>query len=108
MAANLTPASNQEIESTTTARPLPNDEEDDEYPGTQTDIANLIYVLFHFYRYSAAKGLGRLTNRLPKHFADQVVESTMELFSLKESDMAWHGGCLALAELGTVQLLFNG
>ena len=30
MAANLTPASNQEIESTTTARPLPNDEEDDE------------------------------------------------------------------------------
>ena len=32
----------------------------------------------------------------------------MELFSLKESDMAWHGGCLALAELGTVQLLLNG
>ena len=30
LAANLTPASNQEIESTTTARPLPNDEEDDE------------------------------------------------------------------------------
>lgn len=24
----------------------------------------------------------------------------MELFSLRESDMAWHGGCLALAELG--------
>lgn len=51
-------------------------------------------------RYSAAKGLGRLTNRLSKDFADQVVESIMNLFSLREYEMAWHGGCLALAELG--------
>jgi hypothetical protein len=28
----------------------------------------------------------------------------MELFSLWESDMAWHGGCLALAELGKIVL----
>jgi len=53
-----------------------------------------------FFRYSAAKGIGRLTQRLSKDFADQVVESIIDLFSLKESDMAWHGGCLALAELG--------
>lgn len=68
---------------------------------SSSETEELICYFINFDRYSAAKGLGRLTNRLPKHFADQVVESTMELFSLKESDMAWHGGCLALAELGT-------
>ncbi|EFX85430.1 hypothetical protein DAPPUDRAFT_99071 [Daphnia pulex] len=55
--------------------------------------------------YSAAKGIGRLTSRLSKNFADQVIESIMELFSLRESDMAWHGGCLALAELARHGLL---
>jgi hypothetical protein len=35
---------------------------------------------------------------------NQVIESIMELFSLRESDMAWHGGCLALAELGKIVL----
>ena len=35
---------------------------------------------------------------------NQVIESIMELFSLWESDMAWHGGCLALAELGKIVL----
>jgi hypothetical protein len=35
---------------------------------------------------------------------NQVIESIMELFSLRESDMAWHGGCLALAELGNILL----
>ncbi|EFX76011.1 hypothetical protein DAPPUDRAFT_249642 [Daphnia pulex] len=56
-------------------------------------------------QYSAAKGIGRLTSRLSKNFADQVIESIMELFSLWESDMAWHGGCLALAELARRGLL---
>ncbi|EFX65237.1 hypothetical protein DAPPUDRAFT_265003 [Daphnia pulex] len=55
--------------------------------------------------YSAAKGIGRLTSRSSKNFADQVIESIMELFSLWESDMAWHGGCLALAELARHGLL---
>nr|XP_042898204.1 tubulin-specific chaperone D [Parasteatoda tepidariorum] len=51
-------------------------------------------------RWSAAKGIGRITSRLPKELADDVVTSVLELFSLRESDSAWHGGCLALAELG--------
>ncbi|EFX61629.1 hypothetical protein DAPPUDRAFT_121279, partial [Daphnia pulex] len=55
--------------------------------------------------YSAAKGIGRLTSRLSKNFADQVIESIMELFSLWESDMTWHGGCLALVELARHGLL---
>ncbi|XP_072036691.1 tubulin-specific chaperone D-like isoform X1 [Amphiura filiformis] len=56
-------------------------------------------------RWSAAKGIGRVTGRLPQELADQVVESVLELFSLQESDGAWHGGCLALAELGRRGLL---
>ncbi|XP_018565799.1 tubulin-specific chaperone D [Anoplophora glabripennis] len=56
-------------------------------------------------RWTAAKGVGRVTGRLPKDLADEVVGSTLELFSPRESDGAWHGGCLALAELGRRGLL---
>ena len=49
--------------------------------------------------------IGRITGRLPKELADEVVGSLMDLFSLQETDGAWHGGCLALAELGRRGLL---
>ena len=52
------------------------------------------------FRWSAAKGIGRVTGRLPKDLADEVVGSVLELFSARETDSGWHGGCLALAELG--------
>uniref|UniRef100_A0A672IX42 Tubulin-specific chaperone D n=1 Tax=Salarias fasciatus TaxID=181472 RepID=A0A672IX42_SALFA len=56
-------------------------------------------------RWSAAKGIGRLTGRLPKELADEVVGSVLDCFSFQETDNAWHGGCLALAELGRRGLL---
>ena len=56
-------------------------------------------------RWSAAKGIGRVTGRLPKELADDVVASLLQLLSLKESDSAWHGGCLSLAELARRGLL---
>uniref|UniRef100_A0A1A8FFT3 Tubulin-specific chaperone D n=1 Tax=Nothobranchius korthausae TaxID=1143690 RepID=A0A1A8FFT3_9TELE len=56
-------------------------------------------------RWSAAKGIGRVTGRLPKELADEVVGSVLECFSFQETDNAWHGGCLALAELGRRGLL---
>ena len=56
-------------------------------------------------RWSAAKGVGRITGRLPKELADEVVQSVLEYFTIMESDSAWHGGCLALAELGRRGLL---
>jgi hypothetical protein len=56
-------------------------------------------------RWSAAKGVGRITSRLPKDLADDVVASVFELFSDSEGDGAWHGGCLALAELARRGLL---
>ena len=56
-------------------------------------------------RWSAAKGIGRVTGRLPAELADEVVGSLIELFTLREMDTGWHGGCLALAELGRRGLL---
>lgn len=56
-------------------------------------------------RWSAAKGIGRVTSRLPKQLADEVAGSILELFSPREPDSAWHGGCLTLAELGRRGLL---
>ncbi|XP_050391441.1 tubulin-specific chaperone D [Patella vulgata] len=56
-------------------------------------------------RWSAAKGIGRVTGRLPRSLADEVVESVLQLFTLQETDGAWHGGCLAIAELGRRGLL---
>ncbi|XP_047565285.1 tubulin-specific chaperone D isoform X2 [Lutra lutra] len=56
-------------------------------------------------RWSAAKGIGRTAARLPRAPADDVVGSVLDCFSFQETDNAWHGGCLALAELGRRGLL---
>lgn len=63
-------------------------------------------------RYSAAKGLGRITSRLPLSFAEEIISAIQGLFEddthisrtelclnddAKES--TWHGCCLAVAEL---------
>ncbi|XP_054449170.1 tubulin-specific chaperone D [Pteronotus mesoamericanus] len=56
-------------------------------------------------RWSAAKGIGRVAGRLPQELADEVVGSVLDCFSFQETDDAWHGGCLALAELGRRGLL---
>ncbi|GAQ86916.1 Beta-tubulin folding cofactor D [Klebsormidium nitens] len=56
-------------------------------------------------RWSAAKGIGRVTGRLPADFADEVVGSVAELFRPAEGDGAWHGACLAVAELARRGLL---
>lgn len=56
-------------------------------------------------RWSAAKGVGRLTARLPFDAADDVVEAVLSLLVPAEDDGAWHGGCLALAELARRGLL---
>ena len=51
-------------------------------------------------RWSAAKGIGRICQRLPKQFADDVVENLLSsCFKATESESTWHGACLALAEL---------
>lgn len=53
-------------------------------------------------RWSAAKGVGRIGARLPALAAADVCDSVLSLFAENERETAWHGGCMALAELGKV------
>ncbi|OIV90959.1 hypothetical protein TanjilG_16919 [Lupinus angustifolius] len=56
-------------------------------------------------RWSAAKGIGRITSCLTSSLSEEVLSSVLELFSPGEGDGSWHGGCLALAELARRGLL---
>lgn len=56
-------------------------------------------------RWSSAKGIGRVTSRLPRALGDEVVGSVIEILSPLEPHEAWHGGCLAIAELSKRGLL---
>ncbi|RWS29469.1 tubulin-specific chaperone D-like protein [Leptotrombidium deliense] len=50
-------------------------------------------------RWSAAKGIGRVCERLSREMGRQVVHSVFELCTPRESDCTMHGVCLTLAEL---------
>jgi hypothetical protein len=56
-------------------------------------------------RWSAAKGVGRITERLPAMCSDDVLDAILELFGDLEKDNDWHGACLAMAELARRGLL---
>ena len=64
-------------------------------------------------RWTCAKGIGRITNRLPKDLADEVVSAVISILEedvrgddlRSVSDASWHGACLALAELSRRGLL---
>ena len=56
-------------------------------------------------RSSASKGLGRICMRLDQGLVEEVVPNILELFSPEEDEGAWHGACLALAELSRRGLL---
>ena len=43
--------------------------------------------------------------RLPELFGDDVIAAVLNLFVDPDDDSAWHGGCLALAELSRRGLL---
>lgn len=70
-------------------------------------------------RYSAAKGLARLCERLPKSFISQVSDAVVSLFHINIPDLyegandlssvseyTWQGACMALAEQARRGLLF--
>lgn len=50
-------------------------------------------------RWSAAKGVGRITNRLSVALGDEVVSNILSLLNNQEPESSWHGACLAIAEL---------
>ena len=82
------------------------EEEDEDVPEEMEDVIEQLLIGLRdkdtVVRWSAAKGVGRITGRLPRDFADDVVGEVLNLFSDGEGDGAWHGGCLALAELASV------
>lgn len=85
---------------------------DDEAADTlEAVIELLLTALQHrdtIVRWSAAKHLGRVTSRLPLELAQDVVEGVFDLFRLvseARAEAAWHGACLALAELARRGLL---
>uniref|UniRef100_H3G7L3 Uncharacterized protein n=1 Tax=Phytophthora ramorum TaxID=164328 RepID=H3G7L3_PHYRM len=82
-----------------------NDDDDDAFEVVE-ELEQIVEVLLcglrdkdTVVRWSAAKGIGRITGRLPYEFADDIVQSVLELFVATEDDGAWHGASLALAEL---------
>ncbi|VDK61599.1 unnamed protein product [Onchocerca ochengi] len=51
-------------------------------------------------RWTGAKGIGRIVSRLPKHLANDVLDNIIKFnFNSHSGYAAWHGGCLAVAEL---------
>uniref|UniRef100_A0A1D1Z903 Tubulin-specific chaperone D n=1 Tax=Anthurium amnicola TaxID=1678845 RepID=A0A1D1Z903_9ARAE len=84
-------------------------EEDMDVPDVVEEIIELLLSGLRdsdtVVRWSAAKGIGRITARLTSSLVEDVLSSVLELFSLGEGDGSWHGGCLALAELARRGLL---
>ncbi|KAN0063038.1 hypothetical protein ACQY0O_004201 [Thecaphora frezii] len=86
-------------------------------------ISKLIDALQHkdtVVRYSAAKGLARLCERLPRHFISQVTDAVVSLFYINVPDLyegardlssvsecTWQGACMALAEQARRGLLLS-
>ncbi|KAF9902183.1 hypothetical protein EC991_005196 [Linnemannia zychae] len=104
---------------------IADEDEDDENFDVPDAVENVIERLMNglrdrdtIVRWSAAKGMGRMSNRLPKEMADDVVGGIFELFSedvfelpngqpdiSSVSEHTWHGACLAIAELSRRGLL---
>lgn len=88
------------------------DSDDQDIPAQMEEIIDLLIRGLKnkdiTIRWSAAKGIGRIVGRLNQELGDEVVSSILELLSTRENDNAWHGGCLALAELGKRGLLLPG
>ncbi|RNF09907.1 putative tubulin folding cofactor D [Trypanosoma rangeli] len=70
--------------------------------GLEEAIGLMLVNLSHkdtVVRWSAAKGVGRICDRLPRVMAEDVIAAVLDVFSNEHSDSSWHGGLLAVAEL---------
>ncbi|OQR90902.1 tubulin-specific chaperone D, partial [Thraustotheca clavata] len=88
---------------TSTSNQFDENDEDFEVPEELEQVVDVLLCGLRdrdtVVRWSAAKGIGRITARLPYEFADDIVQTVLELFVPSESDTAWHGASLAIAEL---------
>ncbi|KAJ0178796.1 hypothetical protein K1T71_005571 [Dendrolimus kikuchii] len=87
----------------------PPDDDDQDIPQEVEDVVELLLCSLRdddtVVRWSAAKGVGRIGARLPAIAAADVCECVLSLFAENERETAWHGGCMALAELARRGLL---
>ncbi|KAI9341915.1 tubulin folding cofactor D C terminal-domain-containing protein [Obelidium mucronatum] len=114
LAANLskaTASTNSGQDQTSAQGRVPEEaEEDEEIP---EDIEEIVQVLLNglrdkdtIVRWSAAKGVGRISARLPQELATEIVASVIDLFEedtlppvpAAVSDSTWHGACLLMPE----------
>ena len=75
-------------------------EEDDSYVPAEIDyiVDRMLAALSDrdtVVRWSGAKGVGRLTGRLPGHLADEVVEAVLQQFERAQGDQVVHSFCAA-------------
>ncbi|KAF9046718.1 armadillo-type protein [Panaeolus papilionaceus] len=89
-----------------------------------SDVEDILQTLFEALQYkdtvvrwSAAKGIGRIAERLPKDFANQVLEMLFGLFEIHSvaaatmydlpaiAESTWHGASLACAEMARHNLI---
>ncbi|KAF8955289.1 TBCD protein [Flammula alnicola] len=98
--------------------------EDVEVPPEVEDILELLFESLQdkdtIVRWSAAKGVARIAERLPKDFCSQVLETVMGLFEIHSvaaaslydlpavAEGTWHGACLACAEIARRSLVEPG
>lgn len=85
------------------------EDEDDDVPDEMEDVVDRLLISLQdkdtVVRWSAAKGIGRITMRLSQDLAGDIVDAVVDIFADPEADSSWHGGCLALAELSRRGLL---
>ncbi|KAH7921320.1 ARM repeat-containing protein [Leucogyrophana mollusca] len=107
-----------------TDAPDPTEEEDIYVPEeVETILEDLFKCLQDkdtVVRWSAAKGIARLAERLPTDFSNQVLETILGLFSIHTiagatvydmpaiAEATWHGACLASAEMARRGLVLRG
>ncbi|KZT12037.1 TBCD protein [Laetiporus sulphureus 93-53] len=91
---------------------------DDEEADVPEEVESILEELFKtvqdkdtVVRWSAAKGIARISERLPTEFAEQVLDNVISLFAIHSMAAAtlydmpsiaegtWHGACLACAEM---------
>lgn len=59
-------------------------------------------------RWSASKGIARISSRLDREKASEVIDMVLQnFFHSTSSEFAWHGGCLALAEMSRNGLILE-
>ncbi|KAL3317030.1 hypothetical protein Ciccas_004323, partial [Cichlidogyrus casuarinus] len=88
-----------------------NDDSDVEIPDQVAEIIDYLLTdlrsKFTKIRWSAAKGLAKISFHLPAAMVEEVLSAILELCTDFEPHFSWHGACLSLGEMGRRGLLLT-